>query len=192
MAARSSEFDSLRSSCWEQAIHCYGTSYIFGRRAECLRRRLSWLAFLGMAVPALVGVCVLTFSFDWWFLKVLVPILSVVGIVQFVLSLWALVARWQERHAYSVESKAANELLYEKYSALAKNPATLAEARVRLDLVEQDARVWRDKDSREGITDNEKRRGMRAGLRQVGRRCAGCDQVPVDMAPSDCGVCGKF
>ena len=47
-------------------------------------------------------------------------------------------------------------------------------------------------DQLSNITDEEKRMGMRATLRQFQRECANCKQTPVSMVPSECGVCGNF
>ena len=50
-----------RGEAWDNAIHAFGTSYIFERRLKAARKKLRWLTFLGIAVPVMVGGVVVTF-----------------------------------------------------------------------------------------------------------------------------------
>lgn len=52
----------IRDLCWTNAVHAFGTSHIFQRRALQLRRQLIWLNYVGVAVPFTIGVLALTFG----------------------------------------------------------------------------------------------------------------------------------
>ena len=42
------------------------------------------------------------------------------------------------------------------------------------------------------VTDKEKRIGMRFGLRELSRKCVGCNEIPLSMNTSNCDICGNF
>ncbi|MGW4750469.1 mobilome CxxCx(11)CxxC protein, partial [Streptomyces sp. NPDC004290] len=77
-------------------------------------------------------------------------------------------------------------------TALADDPPTLASLRTQYEKLEVEDSARRDRDSEKGVTDKERRRGMRATLRKFQRQCAGCQLVPTSLTPSDCDVCGRF
>lgn len=185
--------DAIREECWNQALYCFGTSYIFETRARRLRRCLRAIVFLGIATPALLGTTVATYGPDSWLTGVLIAVTSVLGLVQVIVSVWALVARWDDDFSYAGESQTANRSLYDKYRLLASNPPpTLVEANAQYAVISTEAQARATTDERQQITDKEKRKGMRAGLRQLKRQCLSCGKVPVSMKSTACDVCGNF
>ncbi len=87
----------------------------------------------------------------------------------------------------------ANQQLYEAYRSLGSNPPQDPNgARVQFDLLNTERKCRDMQDDKEGITEAEKRAGMRAALRQFQRKCAGCNEVPKSLEPLNCAVCGKF
>ncbi len=185
--------DRIRQDCWTQALYSYGTAWLFERKSRSLKRRLRILAFLGVAGPVAIGGIVLSFGTNPDFLPVLLSVASVLGVFQLLISIWALVANWDEAYAHSIESMNENYRLSDRYRELASNPpAEVSELERRVELVRVDDRRISDLDRKQGVSEKEKRRGMRAALRQFQRRCAGCGKVPSSMESSDCDVCGRF
>jgi mobilome CxxCx(11)CxxC protein len=182
-----------RQDCADSALKCFGTAYIFERRAAPIRRKLQWLAFLGIAAPAALGAVVGTFKLNETALAVAITFAGVIGIAQLIISIWSLVAKWDVSLAYDVESKSANYRMAGEYAKLAKTQTISAEEfDMQFRLLETEARLRTELDQRQDITDKEKRMGMRAALRQYQRVCAGCKQVPVSLDSTACPVCGKF
>lgn len=182
----------IRQECWDQALHTFATAHIFERRARSLRWRLRALTFLGIAVPATVGGVIIAFGTNDQSLLVILWLAGILGLVQLIGSIWALVAKWDDAYAYALESIAENHRFSNSFASLGKNPPAPDELRTRQDFLEADNGHRRDSDYKQGITEEEKRRGMRAGLLQFRRTCVACGEIPVSLRASDCGVCGQF
>lgn len=182
----------IRSECWESAFHLFGTKCIFEQRTHALRLRLRLLAFLGIAVPAIIGSSVAAFGTDFAGLTIVLTIGSIVGIFQLVTSIWALTAKWDDGFAFANEAMVSNQQLSTAFQSLAKNPATELEVvKSKFDLLNVE-KISRDsQDERQGISPAEKRFGMRAALRQFRRCCVCCKKIP-PIKPSKCDVCGNF
>lgn len=183
----------LRGLSRKNAYHAFATAKVFERRLKKLRRQLKWLSFLGLIAPVLVGGVVLSFgsqspAFDW-----LVVAAGTVIVVQAVISLWSLVADWEDHYRYSVESMAANYRLFEEWDELARVPPDDTDdfhARVTGAKREMVGRLHQD--YKWGPKDWEIRRGMRAALREKGAECVSCGEVPYSMRSTSCPVCGRF
>lgn len=186
------QITTYRSQCWDNAIHAFGTSYIFQQRARRLKTRLQWVNYIGIATPVLVGSLALSFGqFD--LLPFIITICGAIGVIQMFFNLWSLVSRWVEEHSYAISSTAANDSLSTRYKELGQNPPPrLSDLRQMYERLQLEDRSRRDQDHEHGIGDEERRMGMRAALRQFQRSCAGCQKVPTAMEPSDCGICGNF
>jgi mobilome CxxCx(11)CxxC protein len=181
----------LTNEMWKAAVHAYGTAYIFERRANSLRRLLRVLSFVSFGVPIVIGALVLSYGTNLDTLPVLVGIAGAVGLLQTTVSLWALVAGWVDAYGYAIRSVAANANFAQRYEALTKQSSSAGET-TRLALLHVEDLARQEEDWKQGITDREKRMGMRAALRKYQMKCAGCHQVPVDMRPTTCGVCGDY
>lgn len=179
-----------RIECWNRALHAFATAQIFDKRAAGLRRKRRLLAFLGLVVPMVVGALILSFEKAVSFLPIITLVAGTLGILQFVVSLWALVATWDDEFAYALESTADNYRLSEGYRVIAQNPPE--DFSVRFTMLDRDDSHRSDADNKKGISAAEKRLGMRAALHQFQRACAGCDEVPSSVARGRCkgGVCG--
>ena len=186
------EQKAIQGQCAIKALEAYGTGYIFEQRAARFRNRLRILAFLGIAVPASVGFIVLSIN-NLSALSVVVPIAVVLGFVELIFSIWSLAARWEDTYSYALESLASNYRLSNTYNTLVINPpADLPTFRLRYELIEKEDEFRQEADLKQGITDEERRMGMRAALRQFQRSCAHCGKTPVSMTSTDCPVCGDF
>jgi mobilome CxxCx(11)CxxC protein len=107
-----------------------------------------------------------------------------------ILSVWALAAKWDDAFAYSQEAMTDNYRLANTFEKLARvAPADIA---MRFEIADAAYQARVDADNRQGLSDKDKRRGMRAALRQYQRPCVGCQKVPASMKPSECDICGNF
>lgn len=186
------EPDLYRIRCWDDAVHTFGTAFVFQQRARRRRKQLQWVNYIGVAVPLIIGALVLSFG-KFGLLSVAISIAGVIGVVQVAVNLWSLVAGWIEDYSYSLGSASANDSLSVRFRELAENPPSeIQEFRTAYDKLKIEDAARRERDIEKGVTEEEKRMGMRAALRKFQRRCAGCNEVPTDMAPSSCGVCGSF
>lgn len=127
--------DDIRRACSEDAVHCFGTHYVFGERARILRRRLRFLTFLGLALPASAGTAYMTYGHDSIPAKLSLWAAGALGVLQVVASVWSLTSRWEDDFAYALESLSSNRSLFQKYRTLADSPPSdQAEAELALRL----------------------------------------------------------
>jgi mobilome CxxCx(11)CxxC protein len=184
--------EAIQRESSEEALHCFGTAHVFEVRANLLRQRIRLLTFLGIVVPATVGLAYMSFGASSWLTTPLVVLGSLLLILQLIGSIWSLVYRWDDSFAYSLESMSANRSFYERFKELASDTHNKEEANLFYQLPQSESQARSKEDEKQGATENEKRMGMRAGLRQLKRACAACNQVPTSMTPTDCNVCGNF
>ena len=182
-----------RGICADSALKCHGTAYIFEKRAARIRRKVIILSFLGIAGPASVGAIIGTYNLDFKNIQLLLLIAGTIAIIQLIFSIWSLVSGWDRNLSYYIESKAANYRLASQYDRLSKT-TTLSQNdfEVEFQALDREADIRANLDNQYDITDKEKRMGMRYGLRQYQRSCAGCNQIPTTMKATDCGICGQF
>jgi mobilome CxxCx(11)CxxC protein len=185
--------DAIRQDCWTKAIHSFGTSQIFVNRMASTKNKLRLVAFLGIVVPVAVGGVVTAFGTNFKYLEVVLLVASTVGLFQLILSVWALVAKWEDRLGFAIDSMNENARLAESFKSLGQNPPSL-ERDLERDYAVLNAHYETRQllDNRECLTEKEKRFGMRAALRQFQKACAGCKKVPVSLEPTICDVCGNF
>jgi len=120
-------------------------------------------------------------------------VVSIIALIEALVSLWSLAANWPDNLSYSEGSSAENLALSSAFRELgqqAENPPADIELKFT-DLRSRDE-SRRAADAQKGVTENEKRYAHRAGLVQFKRQCEGCKTVPTSMDSSNCGVCGRF
>lgn len=177
--------------CAEKEIYAYGTAYIFELRSRSLRFKLRILSFLSLAVPLSVGGIAMAASHAK-LLPVIVVISGLLSIPLFVMTLWSLVFRWEERLAASEHACKVNSELKNGWEDLARYNGADAHEKFS-SLIERD-RIQEELDKKQDISAGEKRLMMRASLIQYQRRCATCGVQPKSMSASDssCITCGVF
>ena len=184
--------ESIRRESSIEALHCFATAHVFEVRANILRQRIRMLTFLGIVVPATVGLTFMSFGGNSMLTTALVVLGSLLLILQLIGSVWSLVQRWDDNFAYALESMSANRSFHEQFKELASDALGEAEANLRYQLLQRESQARSKEDEKQGFTENEKRMGMCAGLRHLQRECAACHQVPTSMTPTACSVCGNF
>ena len=180
--------DDLIRHCSDRAFYAFGTKRIFERRAQRLELGRNLIVYLGVAVPAVVGGGYLAFGKE--FPAFLVFLAGILGIIQLALSLWSLVAKWDDRYGYAQRAMQGNTYLFNTWDALAKRAPPDLEARIQ-QLDDEDQRQEQS-DLTQGITEKEKRFGMRSTLYHYGLKCVRCNMQPTSMTPGSCDNCGNF
>ena len=107
------------TQCWDRACDCFATAKIFERRALRYRRKLDWLSYIGIGVPAIFGAMVIAWGKDVLGNRPLMFVVAVLAIIQIVLSVMSLIRRWPEEHAYANRSAASNYQLSDEFRILA-------------------------------------------------------------------------
>lgn len=191
VAEARNQVERLQVQSRSNAVSAYATSFIFQRRARLLARRVNWVTYIGFVVPMIVGLLVLAYG-HLKSLPVIIAVAAAIGIGQAVISLWAIVGGWVNGASYAATSATANALLAGKFADLWWNPPNdFGEFQHRYELLQIEDNARSEQDYQQGVTEAEKRRGMRAGLRMYQIECIGCGEVPKDMKSTDCSVCGN-
>lgn len=186
--------DEFRKACDEHMFWCYGTSAIFQRRERKLKARREWITYLGIIGPVVIGSVVGAFGKDWKIaavevLPILVAIASIVGIGQIVLSVWALVARWDEVYGSAQESVRANTALYNRFKHL--RDFTTHDFQDALREPRDENTRQEAQDLKQSISDKEKRYAYHEAMRYLGLPCRVCHAVPTGKA-AKCNSCGNW
>ena len=187
-----SRFNALRQQSWRGAYDAFATGYLFEQRRRRLGRYLRLNNFVHLCVPIGVGAAALAFGVFTSTWDVVVWIAGVLGVMQVVFSLWVLNERWEERLAHATESASANHDLSRRFRALAEVPPELNELARRLDILAAENLQREQADYKQELTEEEKRMGHRATLRQFDKECVRCHQIPPSMEPTACDICGNF
>jgi mobilome CxxCx(11)CxxC protein len=179
--------------CADQALHHYGTAYIFEKRAARTRWKIKLLNFFGIAAPAAVGATIATYAFNDAWMETILIFAGAIGLAQLLVTIWSIVSKWDDQLSYCMESKSANYRLSSLYDDLrSKQWLSTIDFQTELSFIGQESQFRSDLDHREDITDKEKRMGMRSGLRRFGRQCRACNEVPKSTKSKNCDVCGNF
>lgn len=182
-----------RQLCHEAAVNSFATAYIFEQRTRPLARAQMLIAFSSLAGPVSIGVLVTSVDITSKIIPTAVWIAATISTIQFAASFWGLFAKWSDNLAYYVESKADNYYLADKFKALRDNTAlSNSKWQNEFKVLETQGDFRSRLDHRIGVTDEEKRMGMRAGLREFSVECVACSQTPTSMVGSTCAVCGNF
>jgi mobilome CxxCx(11)CxxC protein len=185
--------DEQRKDCWNKAIYAFGTAYVFDERFQRARRKLRLLNYIALAIPIILGGIVVAFYETpaiHHYLTILIIIAGLLGTLQVAFSVWALTAKWDDTAAYASVSTAENRRLAARFEELAKFPPP--DFDMKYELLKNDNMRREELDIQQGITEKEKRKITRAGIRQYQRACVGCGEVPKDMNSTQCHICGKF
>lgn len=176
--------------CREKEFYAYGTTRIFEKRANVLRTLRTWITFLGIVVPVIIGGLVLTFGQNAHVLPIFIVVAGVVGLMQLTLSTWSIVARWDEKYEYAVDSSRHNTEIFNAFKRLADAEFTDREEQYKEAMRENEAREF--KDIGQGISDKERRYAYRESLKYYQKPCYICNIVPKTVKPSKCDACGNF
>ncbi|MYN46766.1 hypothetical protein GTP23_17120 [Pseudoduganella sp. FT93W] len=186
--------DEFKKACDDHLFWCYGTSAIFQRREQKLKKRREWITYLGIIGPLVIGSVVGAFGKDWKVggievLPILVLVASLVGIAQIVLSCWALVARWDEAYASAQDSVRANTTLYNRFKSV--RDFTTSNYQDALKEPREENARQEVLDRAQSITPAEERYAYNASMKYLGLPCRTCQIVPTGKS-SKCTSCGNW
>lgn len=187
------EYDNLRQDCWNDALHSFGTSYIYSKRSRKIGKLLKLNNFLGIIVPVVIGGIVTSYNVSAVALEIILIIAAPISVLQLILSLLSLTNKWDDSYSYYLESINDNGQLSNDYTNLAKYPPQeKSDLKMKKDIINIKYQIRNTNDTKYPLTDEEKREGMKYSLRNFRRSCAGCNETPTDMKSTNCGVCGNF
>jgi mobilome CxxCx(11)CxxC protein len=183
------EIENIRQDAWDKALFSFGYSFLYQRRYRIYRRWLRLLLFVGLGVPMLVGALAMAFGVEKW----VIVVASIVGIVQLMLNLFAVVQKLDDEVVYSQKAASEHSFLSDAFKQLGQNPASSkTKVRHEYELLQTRLASIDSTDKEHGLTPKELRRAHRAGHREFRRECVACNTTPTDMKSVDCGVCGRF
>jgi mobilome CxxCx(11)CxxC protein len=183
----------LRLECWHRAFNAFGHGYIFDKRANKYGIRINLLKVFGLLVPATVGSTAIGYGYNNEVLKSLIALAIPLTIIQFVISVLAIIYKWDDELSYSFEASQSYNTLHDNFEKLGGfPPIDYEQLRIKYDLLNTEYNLRQQQDSKHIIKEWELRKGMRSSLRDKQRKCVGCNLIPLSMESTDCYVCGRF
>jgi mobilome CxxCx(11)CxxC protein len=188
-------------ACQTRAVFAFGTAEIFRRRAKQYGKRVQLLTFCGFAIPVLIGSIAAANLFDKTLLDTVIYATGLISVILGLLSLWSVIAKWQDILEYSSIACAQNDRLSTHLKGLSdeRNTSNASFDSRAFDikyaqLVALDD-AQREQDNKQDITDDEKVYAHRAGLRQFRGECVACNKIPDSMKLTRfswrrCPICG--
>ncbi|WEM40819.1 hypothetical protein PTW35_09155 [Photobacterium sp. DA100] len=174
----------------EMRFHTYGAIEIFEKRKRRLCRLRNVIVYLGLAIPVSL-LCLVLFDNEHPAIKsTLIAIISIILLVQLIMSLWALIAKWEEKYEYSISAMTSSRIIYERLNSLINSNKSIP-SDVMLAISDDYHSQFSDELAHE-ITAKEKCYGYRKSLIKFSKVCPLCQSKPIDMKPSGCKLCGKF
>lgn len=185
--------DLIRQECWEKAIHCLATSYVFQQKAINYEKRLRVNTILGIIIPLAIGAIATTYGTNSEYLKISLLISSPFLVIQAIFSGISLINKWDHNLSYSLESQTANRILADKFKNLAKYPPIdELELKQKFDIFITEDNERTKQDEKIEFSTKENRKGMRYALMILRIDCTICNTIPQNMEPNQCTNCGKF
>jgi len=192
METSETRINNIRNECHNNKFHCYGKSYIYSERVNKYERRLRLINFIGLIVPLFFGSYVLTYGNNYiesFSLYIAGPIL----LIQLTFSAFALVFKWDDELAYSLEATRDHNLLSQDFKTLAQFPPNNVEDLTRqYNKLNEKLKSRNEQDIKHDLSNKERIKGMRWSLREFSKRCVGCQEIPYSMEKTNCPVCGKY
>nr|WP_315200594.1 mobilome CxxCx(11)CxxC protein [uncultured Flavobacterium sp.] len=192
METAETRIENIRIECHENKFHCYGKSYIYGERVNRYERRLRFINFIGLAVPLMFGGFVLTYGGDY-ITNLSIYLAGPVLLIQLLLSAFALVFKWDDELAYSLEATRDHNLLSQDFKTLGQFPPVgVDELTIRYNILNEKLKSRNEQDVKHDLSNKERIKGMRWALREFSKTCINCNNIPYAMEKTNCPVCGKY
>ncbi|PVH26996.1 mobilome CxxCx(11)CxxC protein [Sphingobacterium corticibacter] len=184
--------ESNREKCWNYSLQSFGKSYIFNNRARFYETWLRRLSLLGVIVPIMVGATAMAYNLDTPIFNYILALSAPLSLLQVLMSCFSLVNKWDDKYSYAIEAINEHDNLSEAFKKLATSNGKGDVSERKFEKLETRLISLNKNDSKQLITDRERRMGMRSGLREFQRGCAGCGEIPISMQSTKCPVCGEF
>ena len=190
------DISQTKDDCWGFIFHAYGTIRLFERRAKRLQTGRTWITFLGIVVPVIIGGVVLAFGTDIASkdaFKYLLYVAGIVGLIQLIISTWSIVSRWDEKYEYAMKSVIENTKLYNECDNYRKRLLNNSpESEDLFEKIKSTKEELEFKDLGQNISDKEKRFAARSAYFYFKQPCHVCNKIPTDLNPEKCSGCGNF
>lgn len=184
--------ENIRKECHQNKFHCYGKSFIYGERVNIYERRLRIINFIGLAVPLMFGSYSLTYGTNF-ISSFAVYLAGGILLTQLLFSTFALVFKWDDELAYSLEATRDHNLLSQDFKTLGQFPPIgVEELIVRYNILNEKLKSRNEQDVKHDLNSKERIKGMRWALREFSKGCVNCSKIPYAMEKTDCPVCGKY
>lgn len=181
--------DEVRAKCHEKKFHAYATYYILQKRFKKFMSRNRFINVSNILLPAIIGAIYFNFGTDAissvWAIKTC----SVLGLLSMIATCVSFALNWSNSATESLMLSNENYELYLKFKELS-GEETPNEDTYRIFSTLNDNLDKRVLDL--GINEKERREGYRASLIQFNMQCSSCGEIPKNMKPSNCQVCGNF
>jgi mobilome CxxCx(11)CxxC protein len=183
--------NKIKVDCWNNALDSLGYSYIYSKRVAKIERWLRWSKVLGLVIPVALGGIVSGYYANQQVMIVALNSASIISIAQLVISTYLVSTGSDEKLINYMGKSTEYSLLSGEFEGLAKYPIDeFDKYKQKFDiLVERGNGIGKGNYE---IKDEEKRMGMRYGLRQFNRQCVQCEKIPYSMNATECDVCGNF
>lgn len=182
--------EALLKVCREKEFHAYGTSRIFEQRARKYGSGRTLITYFGIVIPFLVGATAMAFGSNSVWFPGLLYFAGFLAIIQLSVSVWSIVARWDERYEQAIESSRANTRLYNLWKNLIVHPPISLYEKVEETLATDHEQEQKDLAS--AISEKEKRSAMHEALFYFRKPCPTCRNIPTSKKPSKCDMCGNY
>ena len=148
--------------------------------------------FLGIVLPVTVGGVYASFGQSPDLMKLIVNISGSVGLVQLIISTWALVSGWDNKYESSIKSVQANTTIYNSWKRFCSAPPSTEE-----DIINKYDELYKITETQElidmaqHIKDSEKKYAYVESMRYYSRACHDCKQIPNSENSKKCPSCGQ-
>ncbi|MFZ2285082.1 MAG: mobilome CxxCx(11)CxxC protein [Lutibacter sp.] len=177
----------------DKSFHSFGYSHIFEKRIKWYLKYINALKFFGIIVPLTIGAIALGYGANNNILIYAIVIGTPIIILQLIISTLSIVYKWDDELAYSFEATNDYNILYDEFQKLYNFPTqSSSDLENKFEVLIAKLNSREQQNSRHKITEKELRTGIRYSLREHKKECSGCNQIPTDMTPTKCGVCGNF
>lgn len=155
--------------------------------------RLNLVTFVGIASPVTAGAIVLAYGTRLNAFRFLPLVAAGIGVIQIVVFIWSVVARWEDSYQRANQAGVANQLLSMRYQSLAEEQIDNVELAHKLDVLNAFDDAQRNLDEGLGIKPRERKFGYRAALLHFKSECRACGALPRSMEPrNSCGTCSGY
>jgi len=178
----------LKQKAWESVIHAYGTAAIFRKRAARLKSYRRLRDFFGIALPIIAGFFAANVVGQYQ--SQLAYVLGLFALGQLLVIAWSMVAAWDDSYSYASNAVRENEAMWKEWEGVGRSQGPGLKS--AFTSAESKDRLIQERDMTQGISDKERRLGMRNALLYAQKKCAICGLVPKNMKPTDCDCCGNF
>ena len=162
METEEQRISKLRQECWNNALHTFGKAYIFSKRARRYGFLVNLLKVFGIIVPVAVGATALGYGFQSSALQYAIALAIPSSIAQLVISVFAIIYKWDDELAYSYEASTDYNNLSEEFKILGNVPSgDLQRLFNEVKIANTKQRLRNEQDSKHNIYERELRMGMR-------------------------------